>query len=233
MQLNNQSTTAAEFVSCRLKAGVDREEFLRHVRASQSSLKQYPGYVSRELYHDAHQGTWFDLVRWADMKSAEQAAEKFMDDPRAAGLIGCLDPAGLAMHHYDWREELGAVSARNPIDTASGCVEILQYRLLAGAGLPQYEDVLREMSGTLRTHAGFIRREVYYSAKTGQWLETIFYRDRASADAMFGEIKDAPCMKACMEMLDEPTLTMTFAVPVALGGEVVSGPAWSGLAQGS
>ncbi|AFC29450.1 hypothetical protein PM3016_2566 [Paenibacillus mucilaginosus 3016] len=214
MRISNSTAAAAEFVSCRLKAGVDRVDFLRHVHASQASLKQYPGYVSRELYHDVHQDTWFDLVRWSDLQAAEHAAETFMDHPHAAGLIGCLDPAGLAMHHYNWREELGAVSARNPIDTPSGCVELLQYRLLAGASLPNYEDVLREMSETLRTHAGFIRREVYYIAKTGQWLETIFYRDRASADAMFAEIKDAPCMKACMELLDETTLTMTFAVPV-------------------
>lgn len=115
-----------EFVSGKLKAGVDRETFLAAASKSQTLLQQYKGYVSRSML------------------------------------------------------------------------------------------VLEEIAKTINRFPALIRRDVGFNAETEQWLEVIYYRDRESADAMFTEIKDAACMQACMELLDETTLTMIMATPVLL-----------------
>jgi antibiotic biosynthesis monooxygenase (ABM) superfamily enzyme len=213
---NVQNQRVVEFVSSKLKTGVDRETFLTGSSKSQVSLQQYNGYISRSLFHDSEHELWIDLVQWEDKEAAMTAAETFMQDTNATALIACLDQDTVVIHHFETQDNLRTTNESNTNDSAANCVEFLLYRLKAGTRREQYEHVMDEISKTMKEFPALIRRDVSYNAETEQWFEVIYYRDRASADAMFAEIKDVACMHACMKLLDETTLTMIFATPVAL-----------------
>ncbi|WP_284643497.1 hypothetical protein [Paenibacillus silviterrae] len=203
-----------ELVSAHLKSGVSREAFLSGIRQSQRALERYPGFRSRVLAHDTDHQLWFDLVQWADLLSAEAAAADFMKDPAAKALIDSLEETTVTMRHYVRQEALSVPTSRNAAGTSAGCVELLMYRLKPGANGERYGRAVRDMSEKMQVMPAFIRREVYIEQETGEWLEAIFYQNREAADAMFLEIKDAPCMQQCMELLDEASLRMHWASPV-------------------
>ncbi len=61
-------------------------------------LSQQPGFRFRRLAA-LDEGRFLDCIEWTDMASAEQAAEKLMAEPEAAGFLQLIDPESITMRH--------------------------------------------------------------------------------------------------------------------------------------
>jgi hypothetical protein len=64
-----------ELVVFKLDDGVLREQLLATVDPVSRWIGEQPGFVSRELLHDAAGDRWIDLVRWRTLEDAHAAAE--------------------------------------------------------------------------------------------------------------------------------------------------------------
>ena len=87
-----------EIVIYRLKADVDRDQFIEISERATEWLRSRPGYLGRELLGD-DSGQWVDLVRWATMEDALAAASAFMEVPQAAAFIAAVEPESITMLH--------------------------------------------------------------------------------------------------------------------------------------
>jgi hypothetical protein len=101
-----------EHVTYRLRPDADRIEFVEANDAIDAFLARQAGFEARQLA-EAQDGTWIDLVWWADRASAEAAAQAFTGAPEAAAVSGLIDPEGMVFRHLDLvRETPGAPAAR-------------------------------------------------------------------------------------------------------------------------
>jgi quinol monooxygenase YgiN len=87
-----------EIVIYRLKAGVNRDQFMEVSARATAWLRNRPGYLSRELLED-DSGQWVDLVRWTTMEDALAAASAFMEVPEAAAFMDAVEPESIVMLH--------------------------------------------------------------------------------------------------------------------------------------
>src|SRR5919107_1567577 len=87
-----------EIVIYRLKADVDRDQFMEISDRATEWLRDRPGYLGRELLED-DSGQWVDLVRWATMEDALAAATAFMEVPQAAAFMDAVEPDSVTMLH--------------------------------------------------------------------------------------------------------------------------------------
>ena len=87
-----------EIVIYRLKANVNRDQFLEISARATQWLRNSPGYLDRELLED-DSGQWVDLVRWATMEDALAAASAFMETPEAAAFMDAVEPESITMLH--------------------------------------------------------------------------------------------------------------------------------------
>lgn len=60
--------------------------------------KRQPGFVSRHLAAK-EDGSWVDIVFWADHDAAIQAAAKFHDEMVQCAAMSAIDPQSIAMSH--------------------------------------------------------------------------------------------------------------------------------------
>jgi hypothetical protein len=88
-----------ELVVFRLAAGVSREEFLGTVEAVSSWISAQPGFISRELCHDADGDRWIDVLWWRTMSDAQAAAELAMSSASCAPMFGLIDLESTLMVH--------------------------------------------------------------------------------------------------------------------------------------
>jgi len=68
-----------EVVVFKLNEGADEANFLEDAQATFDLLEGYDGFISRELTK-TEDGTWIDVVTWANMDVAMQAAEAIMGE---------------------------------------------------------------------------------------------------------------------------------------------------------
>jgi antibiotic biosynthesis monooxygenase (ABM) superfamily enzyme len=87
-----------EIVIYRLKADVNRDQFMEISDQATGWLRNRPGYLGRELLED-DSGQWVDLVRWATMEDALAAASAFMEVPQATAFIAAVEPESITMLH--------------------------------------------------------------------------------------------------------------------------------------
>ena len=87
-----------EIVIYRLKADVNRDQFLDISARATAWLRNSPGYLDRELLED-DSGQWVDLVRWATMEDALAAASAFMEVPEAAAFMDAVETESIIMLH--------------------------------------------------------------------------------------------------------------------------------------
>ena len=87
-----------EIVIYRLKADVDRNQFMEISDRATEWLRNRPGYLGRELLED-DSGQWVDLVRWATMEDALAAASAFMEVAQAAAFMAAVEPDSITMLH--------------------------------------------------------------------------------------------------------------------------------------
>ena len=88
-----------ELVVFKLKEGVAREELLATVDPVSAWAAEQPGFVSRELVHDAEGDRWIDLVWWRTMADAKAAAELAMGSESCAPMFALIDMESTLMVH--------------------------------------------------------------------------------------------------------------------------------------
>jgi hypothetical protein len=88
----------AEIVTFRLTAGSDEAAFLAAARATGAPVAAQPGFLRRVLCRD-DSGLWTDHVEWADIASAEAAAQAVTALPEFGPFVGFIDLPGLRMRH--------------------------------------------------------------------------------------------------------------------------------------
>ncbi|MDY8136120.1 hypothetical protein [Aquimarina sp. 2201CG5-10] len=63
-------------------------------------LKLYYGFIERTTASNAA-GKFIDIVHWADMKSAKDAAADIIKNPLAAKAFTVIKPESVQMYHFD------------------------------------------------------------------------------------------------------------------------------------
>ena len=94
-----------ELVVFKLKDGVSGDELLGTVDAVSEWIAKQPGFVSRELLHDAGGERWIDIVRWRGMDDAHAAAELAMSSESCAPMFALIDMESMLMAHGEPRHE--------------------------------------------------------------------------------------------------------------------------------
>jgi hypothetical protein len=93
------SDKVLELVVFELAAGVSPEQFLGTADAVSDWISGQPGFVSRELSHDAEGDRWIEVVWWESVGAARQAAELAMSSPSCAPMFALIDTDSMLMLH--------------------------------------------------------------------------------------------------------------------------------------
>jgi hypothetical protein len=88
-----------ELVVFQLSEGASREQLLGTVDAVSAWIAEQPGFVERELLHDAEGGRWIDLVWWRSMEDAGAAAALAMTSESCAPMFALIDMESMLMVH--------------------------------------------------------------------------------------------------------------------------------------
>ena len=88
-----------ELVVFGLKDGVSAEQLLGTVDPVSAWIASQPGFVSRELVHDAAADRWIDVVWWRTMDDANAAAELAMTSESCAPMFALIDMQSTLMLH--------------------------------------------------------------------------------------------------------------------------------------
>ena len=87
-----------EIVRFRLRDDATPETFIRAAADSVAAISACPGFLSRRLVHDGA-GGWTDVVEWADMASAQTAAQAVLTNPALAPFLSMIDETSVEMAH--------------------------------------------------------------------------------------------------------------------------------------
>jgi hypothetical protein len=111
----NTEGKVLELVVYKLNEGVSREQFLATNDAVSSWLREQPGFISRELAHDAVGDRWVDVVWWESMAEAHAAGELSRSSESCAPMFALIDTDSTLMLHGTSQPVAGAESApRHP-----------------------------------------------------------------------------------------------------------------------
>jgi hypothetical protein len=88
-----------ELVVYKLNEGVSREQFLGTNDAVSSWIGKQPGFVSRELVHDAGDDRWVDVIWWETLEQAHAAAELSTTSESYAPMFALIDMESALMLH--------------------------------------------------------------------------------------------------------------------------------------
>ena len=88
----------AEIVTFRLVPGTDEATFLSAAKATEAPVAARPGFLRRSLSRD-DTGLWTDYVEWADLQSAEAAAQAVILLPEVAPFMAAIDPNSMEISH--------------------------------------------------------------------------------------------------------------------------------------
>jgi hypothetical protein len=94
------SAVIVEISQFRLVPGSDERAFVEAAEETQSAfLARQEGFVSRDLLR-GEDGSWMDVVRFADAEAAQAAFQAFAGHPSVKTFESMLDPSALAMSHW-------------------------------------------------------------------------------------------------------------------------------------
>jgi hypothetical protein len=88
-----------ELVVYKLHEGVSREQFLGTNGAVSSWIGRQPGFISRDLAHDAEGDRWIDVIWWETMENAVAAAELSQTSESCAPMFALIDMESALMLH--------------------------------------------------------------------------------------------------------------------------------------
>jgi antibiotic biosynthesis monooxygenase (ABM) superfamily enzyme len=95
------SDKVLELVMFKLAPGAQRERFMEASDAVSRWVSGQPGFISRELSHDAEGDRWIDVVWWRSLEEAQAAAERAMSSEDCAPMIAMTDMESVLMVHGD------------------------------------------------------------------------------------------------------------------------------------
>ena len=90
---------AVEVTLFKLAPGTDTDQFQQVARDATDHLRQFDGFQSRELLHDAEDDTWIDVLHWESRDHALRAADEMMRKPELAPFMQQIDPSSVRMLH--------------------------------------------------------------------------------------------------------------------------------------
>ncbi len=88
-----------ELVVFKLGEGVTREQFLATNDGVSAWIREQPGFLSRDLVHDAGGDRWVDVVWWETMEQAHAAAELSMTSDSCRPMFAQIDMQSALMLH--------------------------------------------------------------------------------------------------------------------------------------
>ena len=98
-----------------------------------------------------------------------------------------------------------------PAETARGvaapCVEVVTFRLVAGADDAAFIEAARATEAPLAGQPGFLRRRLVQAAD-GQWTDWVEWRDAASAHAAAEAMMAEPAFAPFMALIDGASVIM-------------------------
>ena len=92
-------TKVLELVVYQLHKGVSREQFLGTNDAVSSWIRQQPGFLSRELVHDAEGDRWVDVIWWETLEQAQAASERSMTSESCSPMFALINMDSALMLH--------------------------------------------------------------------------------------------------------------------------------------
>ena len=90
-----------ELVVYKLNEGVSREQFLGTNAAVSTWISEQPGFISRDLVHEAEDDRWVDVIWWETMENATAAAELSMTSESCAPMFALIDMESALMAHAE------------------------------------------------------------------------------------------------------------------------------------
>lgn len=96
-----------EVVEFTLKPGIAPQAFLALVPPTETFCRAAAGFRQRWLTQSDN-GRWIDIVEWADMPSAQAAAEAFMSAPGVSDFVAAIDGASVTMKHVTAQVHIAA-----------------------------------------------------------------------------------------------------------------------------
>jgi hypothetical protein len=81
-------------------------------RADRPRLRQQPGFISRELVHDAEGDRWVDVIWWETLEQAQAASERSMTSESCSPMFALIDLESALMLHGT--PAINAVRATTP-----------------------------------------------------------------------------------------------------------------------
>ena len=88
-----------EIAEVRIKKDVSEEDFIKAAEnVHKNFLAKQAGLVSHHSYK-SEEGTWIDLVRWNDKKSADDASQKAMQSEVCIPWFSMMDEKSITMRH--------------------------------------------------------------------------------------------------------------------------------------
>jgi hypothetical protein len=88
-----------ELVVFKLKDGVSRDELLATVDDVSAWIARQPGFISRELSHDAAGDRWIEVIWWKTLEDAHAAAELATTSASCAPMFALIDMESALMAH--------------------------------------------------------------------------------------------------------------------------------------
>jgi antibiotic biosynthesis monooxygenase (ABM) superfamily enzyme len=92
-------TKVLELVVYKLHEGVAPERFLGTNDAVSSWIRQQPGFISRELVHDAEGDRWVDVIWWQTLEQAQAASELSLRSESCSPMFALIDMESALMLH--------------------------------------------------------------------------------------------------------------------------------------
>jgi Antibiotic biosynthesis monooxygenase len=106
-----------ELVVYSLNEGVSREQFLGTNDAVSSWISKQPGFISRELVHDADGDRWVDVIWWETMEQAHAASELALTSESCSPMFALIDMESALMLHG--MPAIAPVSAVTPVGVSN------------------------------------------------------------------------------------------------------------------
>jgi heme-degrading monooxygenase HmoA len=88
-----------ESVVVALAPGRSEEEFLKACTATESFLKEQPGFMWRRIVK-LDPGRYMDILEWRSQAEADAAMKASMSEASMATLMNTLDPHSVVVAHY-------------------------------------------------------------------------------------------------------------------------------------
>lgn len=89
-----------EVVEFRLNNNVQEDAFITQISKTDAFLSSLNGFIKRNTAKN-EDGLWIDIVEWQDMKSAKNAAEKFMTVAETKEFGAMIDHKTIRMEHFE------------------------------------------------------------------------------------------------------------------------------------